>query len=65
MSRKNPYYHIIDDEDESITRSKFQRAQRKEVVASKRFIGSGEDADIYHSLKDFNASQAHQESCTR
>lgn len=59
---KHPYYFIQDGEDENITRKRFQRAQRKEVVEAKRFIGSGEDADLYQQLTDINARQNHPQS---
>lgn len=61
MSRNHPYYFIQDEEDENTARKRFQRAQRKEVVTAKRFIGSGEDADIYQQLMPVNARQNHPE----
>lgn len=61
MSRTHPYYFIQDEEDENISRKRFQRAQRKEVVEAKRYIGSGEDADlaVYQQLTDVNARKAY------
>jgi hypothetical protein len=60
MSKKHPYYRIMDDED--LDRETHRRQERREVIQAKKFIGSGEDADIFQQLKPFNDLEEHQKS---
>ena len=49
VSQKHPYYRILDDED--LERETKFRSDRKEHIQVKKFIGSGEDADIFNDIR--------------
>lgn len=57
---KHPYHHIREEDDHDLQRESHRRQERREVIQAKKFIGSGEDADIYQQLTPFNAHQDHQ-----
>jgi hypothetical protein len=60
MSKKHPYYRIVDDED--LDRETHRRKERHEVIQAKKFIGSGEDADFVQQLNHINDFPVDQES---
>lgn len=61
MSR-NPYYRIQEADDHDLERETQRRKDRREVIQAKKFIGSGEDADIYQQLNSFNDFPLDQKS---